>query len=168
MRHAHLNSQPCSTSKQALTILLHFAVYNINNIGSNTCSGSYILIDNEQQCSATAGAVGAYFRGAVTTSAYPKGCIISQDKGTVYFNQASVGTAHAGWGPVCFIPQPCNASVAPPHGGVGSCTSHLPGGSTCQPICEPGFTVSGASSCSTLGVLTAARCISGSTHWGQG
>ena len=51
----------------------------------------------------------------------------------------------------------CDASTAPTNGGVGSCTSSLASGSTCQPTCNSGYTVSGTSSCSA-GTLTAATC----------
>ena len=53
---------------------------------------------------------------------------------------------------------PCDASAAPENGGIGDCTSSLASGSTCQPTCDSGYTVSGTSSCS-LGTLTAATCI---------
>jgi hypothetical protein len=52
---------------------------------------------------------------------------------------------------------PCDASAAPENGKVGTCTSTLASGSTCQPTCNTGYTVSGTSSC-TLGALTAATC----------
>jgi hypothetical protein len=52
---------------------------------------------------------------------------------------------------------PCDASAAPTNGNVGDCTSSLASGSTCQPTCTSGYTVSGTSSCS-LGTLTAATC----------
>jgi len=52
---------------------------------------------------------------------------------------------------------PCDASAAPTNGGAGDCTSSLASGSTCQPTCDSGYTVSGTSSCS-LGTLTAATC----------
>ena len=51
----------------------------------------------------------------------------------------------------------CDASVAPTNGAVGTCTNSLPSGSTCQPTCDSGYTVSGTSSC-TAGTLTAATC----------
>ena len=51
----------------------------------------------------------------------------------------------------------CDASTAPTNGGVGTCTNSLASGSTCQPTCDSGYTVSGTSSCS-LGTLTAATC----------
>ena len=56
---------------------------------------------------------------------------------------------------------PCDASAAPANGAVGDCRviagSTLASGSTCQPTCNAGYTVSGTSSC-TLGTLTAATC----------
>ena len=52
---------------------------------------------------------------------------------------------------------PCDASTPPTNGGVGSCTGSLASGSTCQPTCNSGYTVSGTSSC-FAGTLTAATC----------
>merc|ERR1712159_446452 len=52
---------------------------------------------------------------------------------------------------------PCDASSAPTNGGVGDCTSSLASGSTCQPTCDTGYTVSGTTSCNA-GILTAATC----------
>ena len=54
-------------------------------------------------------------------------------------------------------PSPCDASAAPTNGQANDCTSSLASGSTCQPTCDPGYTVSGPSSC-TAGTLTAATC----------
>jgi len=53
--------------------------------------------------------------------------------------------------------KPCDEGITVSHGGPGDCPLSLPGGSTCQPTCYPGFTVSGPHSCS-LGVLTRATC----------
>jgi len=55
------------------------------------------------------------------------------------------------------LPLNCDASAAPANGGVGDCTNSLASGSTCQPVCNAGYTVSGTSSCSA-GTLTAATC----------
>ena len=52
---------------------------------------------------------------------------------------------------------PCDASAAPANGGVGTCDASIESGSSCQPACDAGYTVSGVSSCTT-GVLTAATC----------
>ena len=52
---------------------------------------------------------------------------------------------------------PCDASTPPAHGTAGDCTNSLTSGSTCQPTCDSGYTVSGTSSCSA-GTLTAATC----------
>ena len=63
-------------------------------------------------------------------------------------------------GPKDITPPPatCDASVAPANGAVGDCTSTLASGSTCQPTCNTGYTVSGTSSC-LVGTLTAATCV---------
>ena len=55
----------------------------------------------------------------------------------------------------------CDASTAPTNGGAGDCTNSMASGSTCQPTCNSGYTVSGTSSCS-LGTLTAATCAANS------
>ena len=55
-------------------------------------------------------------------------------------------------------PLPCDASKAPMNGAVGTCTTALAHGATCQPTCAVGYTVSGKSTC-TLGVLDAATCV---------
>jgi surface protein len=51
----------------------------------------------------------------------------------------------------------CDAAVPPTNGAAGTCTDTLASGSTCQPECDSGYTVSGATSC-TDRVLTAATC----------
>ena len=51
----------------------------------------------------------------------------------------------------------CDASTAPINGTVGTCTSVLVANKTCQPICNNGFTVSGATTCIN-GVFEAAVC----------
>ena len=80
------------------------------------------------------------------------------------------GAATASNGKIVFAPlhadgvgffqavHPCDASTAPTNGGVGNCTSSLASGLMCQPTCESGYTVSGTSSCSSFGTLTAATC----------
>ena len=50
-----------------------------------------------------------------------------------------------------------DASAPPANGAVGDCSSFLASGSSCQPTCASGYTVSGASSC-LAGNLTAATC----------
>ena len=51
-----------------------------------------------------------------------------------------------------------NASAAPANGAAGDCPSSLAPGSTCQPVCDSGYSPSGPTSCAA-GVLTAATCI---------
>ena len=52
----------------------------------------------------------------------------------------------------------CDASAAPLNGVAGDCTNELPYGDFCQPGCDAGFTVSGQTTCSDEGQLTAANC----------
>lgn len=55
-------------------------------------------------------------------------------------------------------PAPCDASTPPTNGGVGDCTEKLESGSSCQPTCDDGFEVDGATLC-VAGVLNPAKCI---------
>ena len=55
------------------------------------------------------------------------------------------------------IANECDAAVPIDNGAAGTCTDTLASGSTCQPECDSGYTVSGATSC-TDRVLTAATC----------
>ena len=150
------------------TSLWLVSAYNAGNVGSNTCSSGFTLIDNLQQCSAVARRIGATFYNNYYGDwpAYPKGCMITADAGEMFFNHAAVGAAHTYFAPVCIIPQPCNASAAPAHGRVGTCTSHLPVGATCQPTCEEGLSISWPTTCSATGFLTAAKCIASGKHRG--
>jgi hypothetical protein len=51
----------------------------------------------------------------------------------------------------------CDTSAEPTNGTKGDCTATLASGSSCQPTCSAGYTVSGKSSCKA-GKLTAATC----------
>jgi len=51
----------------------------------------------------------------------------------------------------------CDASAHPTNGDAGDCDSRLVSGAACQPTCNSGYAVSGATSC-TDGTLTAATC----------
>lgn len=66
-------------------------------------------------------------------------------------------------GPATVKASPCDASAAPTNGGAGNCTIHLVSGSTCQPTCDLGYTVSGTSRCSR-GMLTQQRARSTSVR----
>ncbi len=50
-----------------------------------------------------------------------------------------------------FVPQPCTGVTAPTNGALGTCTSPLAAGATCQPTCNPGYGVFGATRCSSTG-----------------
>ena len=81
------------------------------------------------------------------------------DVGTHYF-YCSIG-AHCALGMYVTVnvidDNPCDTSAAPVNGAVGDCTSTLASGSTCQPTCNTGYTVSGTSSC-LAGTFTTAEC----------
>jgi hypothetical protein len=51
----------------------------------------------------------------------------------------------------------CDAAIAPDNGDAGDCTDTLASGSSCQPTCTEGYTISGTSSC-TDRVLKRATC----------
>ena len=55
---------------------------------------------------------------------------------------------------------PC-AVTAPTNGALGTCTSSLAPGGTCQFSCNDGYLASGPTSCSATMVLAAATCITG-------
>jgi hypothetical protein len=48
--------------------------------------------------------------------------------------------------------------TAPTNGVLGTCTSSIAAGTTCQFSCNAGYGVSGPTSCSAAGALTAATC----------
>ena len=50
------------------------------------------------------------------------------------------------------------AVTAPTNGALGTCTSSIAAGTTCQFTCSAGYTATGPTSCSAVGVLTAATC----------
>ena len=52
---------------------------------------------------------------------------------------------------------PCAAPAAPANGAVGTCTTPLLSGGSCQPTCDAGYTVSGTASC-FAGTTTFATC----------
>ena len=53
---------------------------------------------------------------------------------------------------------PCDASTPPANGAVGDCTDQLLSGTTCQPVCDPGYFAPEPSVCDD-GVLTPAVCV---------
>ena len=71
------------------------------------------------------------------------------------------GTANSGPPNLCVI-RPCDASSAPSNGAVGNCTNSVAVGLACQPTCNAGYAVSGASQCkikqNAVAVLDAANC----------
>ena len=52
----------------------------------------------------------------------------------------------------------CDAAVPPAGGAAGTCSDTLASGSSCQPKCDTGYTVSGTSSCLNRVLTTSATC----------
>ena len=71
----------------------------------------------------------------------------------------SVATAasNAGVSGISISSPPCTGLTPPAAGGLGTCGSELASGSSCQPTCIDGYTVSGPTTC-IAGALTAATC----------
>ena len=67
------------------------------------------------------------------------------------------GFSIPGAGTLAVILATCDATSAPTNGAIGDSTSTLASGSTCQPTCDDGYTVSGTSSC-LAGTFTTAEC----------
>lgn len=72
-----------------------------------------------------------------------------------------------GGGTIVYAPSPpsappppnlCDSTMAPVDGSLGDCPASLASGSTCQPTCNEGYTVSGTTSCNA-GALDKATCI---------
>ena len=87
------------------------------------------------------------------------GCIIILAQNKLYFNGQIDATAKVDQLDfLCTPPQAaCDASAAPANGASGDCTDSLPNGTTCRPVCDSGFELSGSSSCNN-GELAPARC----------
>ena len=60
--------------------------------------------------------------------------------------------------PAVCIPS-CDASTPPANGAVGNCTDQLLSGTTCQPVCDPGYFAPEPISVCDDGVLTPAVCV---------
>eukprot|EP00933_Yihiella_yeosuensis_P059068 TRINITY_DN5999_c1_g2_i1.p1 TRINITY_DN5999_c1_g2~~TRINITY_DN5999_c1_g2_i1.p1 ORF type:complete len:1024 (-),score=138.79 TRINITY_DN5999_c1_g2_i1:56-2833(-) len=74
------------------------------------------------------------------------------------YTVSGTSTCHLGrLTPATCRANPCDASVPPNFGTVGSCTTELKDQKTCQPECNQGYTVTGPSSC-RLGNLAKALC----------
>ena len=83
-----------------------------------------------------------------------------KQRGDSGYTVSGVGVTSCATGtltPATCDPDSCDASAAPSNGNKGTCTTTLPSGSTCQPICDSGYTVSGDTSCNA-GTLTPATC----------
>ena len=116
--------------------------------------------------------------GVVTgTGAAPTTTIAAEIKTAIPTSQASTVTAtlndpsfttdiatsasNAGVSGISISSPPCTGLTQPANGVSGTCGSELASGSSCQPTCNSGYTVSGQTTC-IAGALTAATCSSNS------
>ena len=156
---------PTSAHAAAKAITWTFSAQTVTMLTTDTLTiswsniGSYYYAEQSDVYYSTTGTCsGGTRKTASSTSGSYTTTSGEMDVGTHYF-YCSIGThcANGMYVTVNVIGNPCDASAAPTNGAVGTCTSTLASGSTCQPSCNAGYTVSGTSSC-TLGALTAATC----------
>ena len=119
-------------------------------LGDGSTTGSLTPVSVTGISTASSIALGSYHSCALLTDELAK-CWGNNDSG-----QLGDGSQTSSSTPVSVI-DTCDASGAPSNGGVGDCADSLASGSTCQPTCNSGYTVSGTSSCSA-GTLTMATC----------
>ena len=119
-------------------------------LGDGSTTGSLAPVSVTGISTASSIALGSYHSCALLTDELAK-CWGNNDSG-----QLGDGSQTSSSTPVSVI-DTCDASGAPSNGGVGDCADSLASGSTCQPTCNSGYTVSGTSSCSA-GTLTMATC----------
>ena len=115
--------------------------------------------------------------GVTGTGAAPTTTIAAEIKTAIPTSQASTVTAtlndpsfttdiatsasNAGVSGISISSPPCTGLTQPANGVSGTCGSELASGSSCQPTCNSGYTVSGQTTC-IAGALTAATCSSNS------
>jgi hypothetical protein len=116
-----------------------------------TCNRGYV-ISGVSSCSSTGQLQSATCTQATCTSGTIAGTTCNCDAGYTGGGAWVSGATY----PAC-SEKPCDASSAPANGGKGDCTTSVASGTTCQPVCNQGYTVSGKATCSK-GVLTAATC----------
>ena len=126
--------------------------------GVTSCSAAGVL--TSATCQRTCDASTAPTNGAVgtCTNALAAGSTCQPTCNAGYTVSGVTSCSAAGVLTEAMCNPPCDASAAPANGAVGDCTALLSRGSTCQPTCNPGYTVSGVSTCSADGVLTEAVC----------
>ena len=59
---------------------------------------------------------------------------------------------------ICAVYSTCDASTAPTNGAVGTCTSTLANSSSCVPVCNTGYTLTGTTTCGTGTLSSSATC----------
>ena len=156
---------PTSAHAAAKAITWTFSAQTVTMLTTDTLTiswsniGSYYYAEQSDVYYSTTGTCsGGTRKTASSTSGSYTTTSGEMDVGTHYF-YCGIGThcANGMYVTVNVIGTPCDASAAPTNGAVGTCTSTLASGSTCQPTCNTGYTVSGTSSC-LAGTFTTAEC----------
>ena len=75
-----------------------------------------------------------------------------------FSSHVSTAASNAGVSGISASVPPCTGLTQPTDGYMGTCSSELTSGSSCQPTCVDGYTVSGATFC-VAGTLTMATCL---------
>ena len=75
-----------------------------------------------------------------------------------FSSHVSTAASNAGVSGISASVPPCTGLTQPTDGHMGTCSSELTSGSSCQPTCVDGYTVSGATFC-VAGTLTMATCL---------
>ena len=131
--------------------------YSIVGGPATTCSFGTLT---EQACSPNPCAVSAPANGAIGNcpSSLPSGNSCSFTCFSGYMLNGAATTCSAG----VLTPQTCTATscsvTAPANGTLGTCSSTLTSGSSCQFTCNSGFTLNGAATSCSNGVLTPQSC----------
>jgi len=127
-------------------------------IGANTVGSAYVFTRDtagdlasgwtqvESKLTADDGSWGLYFGSSVSIDG---DTVVIGAKGDDHKGSSSGrGSAY-----VFTLPSPCDASSPPANGAIGECTSSVASGSSCTPICDSSYALSGTRSC-TDGTLT--------------
>ena len=103
--------------------------------------------------------IGAEIKTAIPTSQASTVTATLNDPS--FTTDIATSASNAGVSGISISSPPCTGLTQPANGVSGTCGSELASGSSCQPTCNSGYTVSGQTTC-IAGALTAATCSSNS------
>jgi len=151
---------PTSAHAAAKAITWAYSAQTVTMLTTDTLTISWSNIGTHDVYYSTTGTCSG---GTSKAASSPSGSYTTtsgdMDVGTHYFYCSIGGHCSSGMYVTVNVidDNPCDASAPPANGAVGDCTSTLASGSTCQPTCNAGYTVSGTSSC-LVGTFTTAEC----------